>query len=84
MAWLGIPVYLQLVRHLLQIGEMRQPASSASSSRVTTEPSSSMTSPRTMCWRPHAKGEIEAAYNLYTYWAERKAALALWHENWPG
>lgn len=28
----------------------------------------------------HAKGEIEATYNLYTYWAERKAALALWHE----
>jgi len=28
----------------------------------------------------HAKGEIEATYNLYTYWPERKAALALWHE----
>ncbi len=27
----------------------------------------------------HAKGEIEATYNLYTYWAERKQALALWH-----
>jgi integrase len=28
----------------------------------------------------HAKGEIEATYNLYTYWTERKAALTLWHE----
>jgi hypothetical protein len=27
----------------------------------------------------YAKGEIEATYNLYTYWAERKQALALWH-----
>ncbi len=27
----------------------------------------------------HAKGKIEATYNLYTYWAERKQALALWH-----
>jgi integrase len=32
----------------------------------------------------HAKGEIEATYNLYTYWAERKAALALWHEKLTG
>jgi len=32
----------------------------------------------------HAKGEIEATYNLYTYWAERKAALALWHEKLAG
>ena len=28
----------------------------------------------------HAKGEIEGTYNLYSYWPERKAALALWHE----
>jgi len=27
----------------------------------------------------HAKGEIEATYNLYGYWAERKQALTLWH-----
>ncbi|HEV7515182.1 MAG TPA: tyrosine-type recombinase/integrase [Thermoanaerobaculia bacterium] len=27
----------------------------------------------------HAKGEIEATYNLYTYWPERKHALSLWH-----
>ena len=32
----------------------------------------------------HAKGEIEATYNLYTYWAERKAALALWHGKLAG
>lgn len=32
----------------------------------------------------HAKGEIEATYNLYTYWTERKAALALWHEKLAG
>jgi len=32
----------------------------------------------------HAKGEIEATYNLYTYWAERKQALALWHAKLAG
>jgi integrase len=32
----------------------------------------------------HAKGEIEATYNLYTYWAERKVALALWHDKLAG
>jgi integrase len=32
----------------------------------------------------HAKGEIEATYNLYTYWTERKAALTLWHEKLAG
>jgi integrase len=32
----------------------------------------------------HAKGEIEATYNLYTYWAERKQALALWHTKVAG
>jgi integrase len=28
----------------------------------------------------HAKEGITGTYNLYTYWAERKAALALWHQ----
>jgi hypothetical protein len=32
----------------------------------------------------HAKGEIEATYNLYSYWAERKQALALWHAKLAG
>ncbi|HEV8582726.1 MAG TPA: tyrosine-type recombinase/integrase [Thermoanaerobaculia bacterium] len=27
----------------------------------------------------HAEGEIQATYNLWTYWPERKQALALWH-----
>jgi integrase len=32
----------------------------------------------------HAKGEIEATYNLYSYWEERKRALALWHAKLAG
>ena len=28
----------------------------------------------------HVKDDIEGTYNLYDYWAERKQALALWHE----
>jgi integrase len=32
----------------------------------------------------HAKGEIEATYNLYTYWAERQQALGLWHAKLAG
>ncbi len=27
----------------------------------------------------HAEGEIQATYNVWKYWPERKQALALWH-----
>jgi integrase len=27
----------------------------------------------------HAQGEIEATYNIWSYWPERKAALSAWH-----
>ena len=27
----------------------------------------------------HAQEDLKQTYNLYSYWNERKAALALWH-----